>query len=91
MILVQRSLCNRSIRNESMRADLCKPHIAFTNAFTASRDVRALDIHDLCSPDINFSRARSDGGDLRGQGAEHRLGSSYVNHSGTIGSHTNVC
>ena len=32
MILVQRSLCNRSIRNESMRTDLFKPHIAFTNA-----------------------------------------------------------
>ena len=49
MILVQRSLCNRSIRNESMRTDLFKPHIAFTNALTASRDVRALDVRALCS------------------------------------------
>ena len=57
MILVQRSLCNRSIRNESMRTDLFKPHIAFTNALSASRDVRALDVHALCSTDINFSRA----------------------------------
>ena len=37
--------------------DLFKPYLAFTNAPSASRDVRALDVRALCSTDINFSRA----------------------------------